>query len=261
MEQDGVTLHPDTCKRIAKDVRSLLKDPLDSEGIYYKHSDTNVLKGYAVIVGNPHGVYHNGIFLFKFQFPADYPYKPPKVTFMTNDGITRFHPNLYRNGKVCLSILNTWAGEKWSSCQSIRSVLLTMSNLLDDNPLLHEPGVSFDTYKKSCSVFNTCIEYKSIEFAYCSLFEKMYINQRHDLNISNIFMMFTDVLYSHFEKTVYDVIKKCDDKIKCTSPCTLDVSMYRDMKIKIDYSTLRKRLGVISEHIISCKNESKNNIC
>ena len=34
-----------------------------------------------------------------------------KLTYLTNDGNTRFHPNLYRNGKVCLSVLNTWRGK------------------------------------------------------------------------------------------------------------------------------------------------------
>ena len=59
---------------------------------------------------------------------------------MTCDGATRFHPNLYRNGKVCLSILNTWKGEQWTSCQTIRSILLTLITLFHNKPLLNEPG-------------------------------------------------------------------------------------------------------------------------
>ena len=46
-------------------------------------------------------------------YPTEYPFKPPKVTYKTNDGFTRFNPNLYKNGKVCISLLNTWQGEQW----------------------------------------------------------------------------------------------------------------------------------------------------
>ena len=54
-------------------------------------------------------------FCFPFQltrpFCADrYPFEPPKVLILTVDGRTRINPNLYANGKVCLSILGTWSG-------------------------------------------------------------------------------------------------------------------------------------------------------
>lgn len=52
------------------------------------------------------------------------------------------HPNMYKNRKVCVSILNTWRGEQWSGCQTIKSVLLTLMSLLDSKPLLNEPGIT-----------------------------------------------------------------------------------------------------------------------
>jgi ubiquitin-protein ligase len=67
---------------------------------------------------------------FSFDFPFDYPFSPPKVTFMTNDGQTRFNPNLYQingNGKVCLSILNTWSESTWSQVQLFSSVIETIA--------------------------------------------------------------------------------------------------------------------------------------
>ena len=91
--------------------------------------------------------------MFEFKFPANYPVSPPKLTYLTNDGSTRFHPNLYRNGKVCLSVLNTWRGEGWTSCQTIRSILLILVTLFHNKPLLNEPGIkeshhSFIPYNK-----------------------------------------------------------------------------------------------------------------
>ena len=56
------------------------------------------------------------------------------------------HPNLYRNGKVCLSLLNTWRGEQWTSCQSIKTILLTLITLFTNKPLLNEPGIT-ESYK------------------------------------------------------------------------------------------------------------------
>ena len=40
-----------------------------------------------------------GAYMFEFTYPTEYPFVPPKVTYLTNDGKTRFNPNLYRNGK------------------------------------------------------------------------------------------------------------------------------------------------------------------
>ena len=82
------------------------------------------------------------MFFFKFRYPDDYPYSPPHVEFLTNNDKVRFNPNLYRNGKVCISILNTWTGPQWSSCQNISSVLLTLVTLFHNKPLLNEPGLT-----------------------------------------------------------------------------------------------------------------------
>ena len=84
----------------------------------------------------------NCCYFFKFAYPTDYPFTPPKVTYLTNNGTTRFNPNLYRNGKVCVSLLNTWKGEQWTSCQTISTILLTLTTLFHNKPLLKEPGVS-----------------------------------------------------------------------------------------------------------------------
>ena len=89
-------LHKDTIRRIAKDVSNIYKSPLDKEGIYYVHNDDNMLKGYAMIIGPKDTLYTNGMYLFEFSFPKNYPYRPPKVIMKTNNGLYRMHPNLYR---------------------------------------------------------------------------------------------------------------------------------------------------------------------
>ena len=115
-----------TIKRLVKDIKDLRKNPMEDDGIFYSHDDTNFLKGYAMIVGPPGSIYFGGYYFFNFSFPPDYPYSPPVLTYLTNDGVTRFHPNQYKTGKVCLSILNTWRGESWTASQRIRSIMLTL---------------------------------------------------------------------------------------------------------------------------------------
>ncbi len=113
---------------------------LNSEGIYYSAKEDDMTKGYAMIVGPPGTPYAGGLFFFRFFLPPAYPFEPPKVEFCTSDGVTRFHPNLYREGKVCLSILGTWAGPAWASTMNITTVLVTLQSLLDTNPITCEPS-------------------------------------------------------------------------------------------------------------------------
>ena len=240
-----VTLHPDTCKRIARDVRSLMKDPLHNEGIHYKHSDDNVLKGYAVIIGNKHGVYKNGMFLFKFEFPPDYPYSPPKVTYWTNDGITRFHPNFYRNGKVCLSILNTWPGEKWSSCQTIRSILVTMANLFDDDPLKHEPAYSDPlTHLKRKKLYGECVQYKSIEFAYFTILKRTFLEV--DKTKTMYDKLFREIIFQHYKDSIDSVISMCEAFDKKEKNIEFS-GLYNDMRVIVNYDKLVKELKEFRE--------------
>ncbi|RKU42754.1 hypothetical protein DL546_006200 [Coniochaeta pulveracea] len=74
----------------------------------------------------------------------EYPRKAPSVTALTtNGGRCRFNPNIYSNGKVCLSILGTWRGEpgeEWSPAQGLESILLSIQSLMSSNPYENEPG-------------------------------------------------------------------------------------------------------------------------
>ena len=129
----------ETINRLLKDVKQIIKSPLTDNGIYYIHDDTDMLKGYALIIGPENTPYFGGYYFFEFYYPVDYPHSPPKVTYCTNRNGIRFNPNLYVCGKVCVSLLNTWRGDQWTSCQTISTVLLTLCTLLNETPLLNEP--------------------------------------------------------------------------------------------------------------------------
>lgn len=73
----------------------------------------------VLITGPAETPYANGCFEFDVYFPAEYPNSPMMINLETTGCRTvRFNPNLYNDGKVCLSVLNTWHGrpeEKWNA--------------------------------------------------------------------------------------------------------------------------------------------------
>lgn len=153
-------------RRIARDVADVMRTPITSEGVYYEHDDEDVYEGWAAIVGKPGTPYVHGCYTFHLRFPQSYPTAPPEVTARTQDPAqrTRFHPNLYRNGRVCRSSLNTWKGEGWSSCMTLRSILLDIAQALNRaDPFLEEPGVQMDHRDRES--YNRALRYKNLEVA------------------------------------------------------------------------------------------------
>jgi ubiquitin-protein ligase len=160
----------ETINRLVKDVRDIIKNPLTEQGIYYIHDDSDMLKGYAMIVGPAETPYFGGFYFFVLTYPYDYPHSPPKVIYYTNGNGIRFNPNLYTCGKVCVSLLNTWRGDQWTSCQTISTVLLTLCTLLCKDPLLNEPGVSKN--HPDMKNYNEIIEYSNLNIAICDIVRK-----------------------------------------------------------------------------------------
>ncbi|KAH9899465.1 ubiquitin conjugating enzyme family protein [Cubamyces lactineus] len=104
-------------------------------------SRVDVIK--ALITGPEGTPYYNGCFLFDVFLGPNYNQSPPSVKYMTtNGGKFRFNPNLYADGKVCLSLLGTWSGPGWIPGKStLLQVLISIqSMILCDEPYLNEPG-------------------------------------------------------------------------------------------------------------------------
>ncbi len=222
-----------TFKRLMKDVRDILKNPLEENGIYYIHDEENILKGYSLIIGPEDTPYAYGNYLFEIDFPKDYPINPPKITFLTNSDNIRMNPNLYRNGKVCISILNTWRGEQWSSCQTIKTILLTLLTLLNNEPLLNEPG--FNKHSEDFTPYNKIIEFKNIDISIIKLINEKIINV-------NIFNKFKDIIMENFKKN-----KKCIlafIKANLMNNCLVNTRVY-NMRVNINYVELEKNIKKI----------------
>lgn len=196
----------DTISRLLKDVKHIFKNPLTENGIYYVHDDADMMKGYALIIGPSDTPYFGGNYFFEITYPYDYPHSPPKVKYCTNGNNIRFNPNLYKCGKVCISLLNTWRGDQWTSCQSISTILLTLCTLLCDNPLLNEPGVipSHNDIKP----YNEIILFSNLNIAVCDIITKK----------SGIYMPFFDNFYpfikENFIKNYDKLIEFAENKHK-----------------------------------------------
>jgi ubiquitin-conjugating enzyme E2 Z len=225
-----ITISKNTITRLIKDIKQLVKEPLHDQGIYYKHDEDDLLKGYAMLIGPTDTPYEHGFYLFELHFTADYPFSPPKLIFLTQDGVTRFNPNLYRSGKVCLSLLNTWRGEQWTSCQSISSILLVLVTIFNNTPLLNEPGVSikhpdFDKY-------HDIITFKNFDIAIYNIIT----NKENHVN-----KLFHEEIIENYHKN-YDTIKKRINNLKkINKNVNITTSIY-NMKININYNDIYKKL-------------------
>lgn len=197
-----ITITKDSIRRVLSDVREIMTCPLTDSGIYYVHDEEDVLLGHAMLYGMPGTIYAGGYYFFRIKFPPDYPHAPLTVTFLTNDGITRMHPNFYKTGYVCLSILNNWKGEQWTGCLTLKSVLLTMVSIMDEKPLLHEPGVR-ETHADFLP-YHRIIEYKTIEFACCRLLNDADFNR---------YIILPDACRSYFYAQMRELFKTNRDRI------------------------------------------------
>jgi len=220
----------DTISRLLHDVRNIMKNPLTENGIYYTHDDEDMLKGYALIIGPSDTPYFGGNYFFEIQYPANYPHSPPHVIYCTNGDNIRFNPNLYKCGKVCVSILNTWRGEQWTSCQTISTLLLTLCTLLCENPLLNEPSVTsthvdFNSYTK-------IIQYKNIEIAILKM-----VNKTTGVYPEK-FDIFYSIIKENFLKNKEAVQKYLEGKAQDNTKSEIITTNLYNMNVLINYPKL-----------------------
>ena len=87
-------------RRVQKELADLRRDP-PSTCSAGPMDENDYFRWVASIMGPDDSPYQGGVFFLKIEFPSDYPFKPPKVTFTTRI----YHPNVNSNGSICLDIL------------------------------------------------------------------------------------------------------------------------------------------------------------
>ncbi|XP_063899983.1 ubiquitin-conjugating enzyme E2 G2-like [Zophobas morio] len=137
-------------KRLIKEYEGLLKNPPDGV-LAAPISENNFFEWEAVISGPPGSPYEDGVFCATLTFPRDYPHQPPQMRFIS----PMFHPNIYSDGRVCISILHPpgedplgyeLSCERWSPVQSVEKILLSVISMLSEPN--DESGANLEASKK-----------------------------------------------------------------------------------------------------------------
>jgi len=118
-------------------LRELMKNPMD--GISVGLVDDNIYEWKVMLEGPAGTPYEGGLFPCSLSFPKEYPNKPPIMKFQTAGFL---HPNVYPDGKVCISILHEAKedqfnqqekmSEKWRPILGVEAVLVSVLSLLGD---------------------------------------------------------------------------------------------------------------------------------
>uniref|UniRef100_A0AC34RKZ8 UBC core domain-containing protein n=1 Tax=Panagrolaimus sp. JU765 TaxID=591449 RepID=A0AC34RKZ8_9BILA len=140
--------NPKRMRRLAQEAITLSSSlPLSTSSSVFLRASDERLDVFKVLITGPAGTpYANGCFEFDAYFPPDYPNVPVQISLQTTGNNTvRFNPNLYNDGKVCLSVLNTWHGrpeERWNAeTSSFLQVIVSIQSLiLVTDPYFNEPG-------------------------------------------------------------------------------------------------------------------------
>lgn len=182
--------------------------PLNQNSSIFVCIDSNridVIK--AIITGPPSTPYENGCFLFDIHFPQNYPSQPPHVKLKTTGhGRVRFNPNLYEDGKVCLSLLGTWTGaqsEVWSPHKSsLLQILVSIQSLImNQKPFFNEPGYEIKIGTEEGEIcsneYNRVIRNATMKWALLDMMQ-------------NPPKEFEKVLLEYFRCKKYDILDQCE---------------------------------------------------
>ena len=168
---------PEKAIRLAQEFADLPRAlPCESTNSIYVRVDKDNMDYMKVLIMGSEGTpYSNGAFQFDVFFDSQYPNAPPKVNLMTTGGnTTRFNPNLYANGKVCLSLLGTWRGqstENWDpKISTLLQVLISIQSIImSDLVYFNEPSCESEMGTASGEAkneaYSNIVRYANIKYA------------------------------------------------------------------------------------------------
>ena len=191
-------------KRLMKEIQDAKSPIMEQQGIFYEYDEANMMTGKAMIVGPEDTPYEGCLLCFDINYPYDYPFSSPSVRITTSDGVTRFHPNLYIDGKVCLSILGTWRGPSWAPVMTISTVLTTIQSLLEANPIVNEPGhetLKLDGDDSRARDYAQLVRYRLVAQTFHHL-----VNWKKGV-IAPLWREFEDVLAVHGDRFLANIIR------------------------------------------------------
>ncbi|XP_017484979.1 PREDICTED: (E3-independent) E2 ubiquitin-conjugating enzyme, partial [Rhagoletis zephyria] len=137
--------HPNNTQQYYKAVQRehrMLKNSLPS-GVWVKVFEDRMDLLSVMIEGPENTPYEDGLFFFDIQLGREYPKRPPLCHYISYCS-DRLNPNLYEDGKVCVSLLGTWPGrdsEVWTPNSTLLQVIVSIQGLiLVPEPYFNEAG-------------------------------------------------------------------------------------------------------------------------
>ncbi|XP_048576490.1 uncharacterized protein LOC5513359 isoform X2 [Nematostella vectensis] len=188
-----------------------------NSSVFVRQDENRMDFARALVTGPVDTPYSRGCFVFDIFFPGTYPNVPPLVKLITTgNGTVRFNPNLYADGKVCLSLLGTWYGgvasEKWDPKKSsLYQVLLSIQGMiLIPDPCFNEPGYegirNTDEGEILSREYNAAIRLATVRHAMTGQLRSP------PAGLGNIIM-------SHFLLQKDDILQQCADWLRqCVTP-------------------------------------------
>ncbi|XP_012217325.1 (E3-independent) E2 ubiquitin-conjugating enzyme UBE2O [Linepithema humile] len=188
-------------RTVSKELK-LLKSSLPA-GVWVKGFEDRI-DLYSVMLRGPEKTpYEDGLFLFDFQLSADYPAAPPLCHYISYCS-DRLNPNLYEDGKVCVSLLGTWSGrgtEVWTNSSTLLQVIVSIQGLiLVSEPYFNEAG--FEKQKGSqqgrenSRMYNEMVVLKLVQAQ-----TKLLLNPP---------LVFKDIIIAHFKKHAEKLLQRVE---------------------------------------------------
>ncbi|KAK3308407.1 uncharacterized protein B0T15DRAFT_392453 [Chaetomium strumarium] len=151
------------------------------EGIYVRHGESRLDVLRILISGPADTPYENGLFEFDMFCDQEFPEEPPRMRFRTTGGgQAHFNPNLYNNGKICLSLLGTWTGQPWEPGRStILQILVSIQSMIfNSQPYYNEPGYEQYQNDDRSKKYNRNVEQLTVRYALLPWLTQRLANQR-----------------------------------------------------------------------------------
>ena len=200
---------PETVRRIMHEISNLNESlPCQATHAFFVRFDQHHCEFMKILItGVQDTPYAHGCYVFDVYCDPNFPTKPPRVLLeTTGSNVVRFNPNLYKDGKVCLSLLGTWKGvssELWSKsstllqvCTSIQSMIMTAS------PIENEPG---EADKQGAGSRN---------LGYCNIIRYATVKHAMLQQLQSPSSVFASAIKHHFWLLKDQVLATCDTWLK-----------------------------------------------
>ena len=212
--------------------RQLLKEDFMyfwENGVSFCYDDDNINDIYILFIIKYDNIYKHSQHIFKFTYTENYPFDPPKLKYLTSKKKARLHPNFYANGKCCLSLLGTWSGPQWTSCNNITSIVNSIIPLFTDDPLQFEPTFEDkEKHKHLYKSYNIYVQYQCYLLLLDNLINPIVKNKLYFI-MKNYYM------------DNYNEIMNTFKELKNNNNKKIDISVYHDSCI-IDYENTKTNL-------------------